>query len=182
MLQRTKYVSIVLVALMFSTSVWSAVTSDTTVVGMTINGEIPGSTLRFPEGDTARIHVKNWMNVPSSDHLHGLLVPPNMDSVPYISVPPIEPGATFTYEFPLRQAGTYWYHSHSSLQEQTGLYGSIVIEPKGGDVRYPNLRDAVVLLSDWTNTNPHEVLRTLRSGNEFFGIRKRSAQSIFWCR
>lgn len=193
MLQHKKDIFIFILALMFSTSVWSAVTSyslnigeeevtvtpGATVMGMTINGEMPGPTLRFTKGDTARIHVKNSMDAPSSIHWHGLLVPPNMDGVPYISFPPIEPGATFTYEFPIRQAGTYWYHSHSGLQEQTGLYGSIVIEPKGGDARYPNLRDAVVLLSDWTNTNPHEVLRTLRSGNEFYGIRKRSAQSIF---
>jgi FtsP/CotA-like multicopper oxidase with cupredoxin domain len=149
------------------------------VEGMTINGAIPGPTLRFTEGDIARIHVENTMDTPSSIHWHGLLVPPNMDGVPFISFPPIEPGATFTYEFPIRQSGTYWYHSHSGLQEQTGLYGSIVIEPKDGDPRYPNLRDAVVLLSDWTNANPHEVLRTLRSGNEFYGVRKRSAQSIF---
>ncbi|MGZ0708778.1 multicopper oxidase domain-containing protein [Coraliomargarita sp. W4R53] len=151
---------------------------EQSVTGMTINGSIPGPTLRFTEGDTARIHVRNTMATPSSIHWHGLLVPPNMDGVPFISFPPIEPDTTFIYEFPIRQSGTYWYHSHSGLQEQTGIYGSIAIEPKGGDARYPGLRDAVVLLSDWTDMEPHEVIRTLHSGNEFFSVKKRSAQSI----
>ena len=100
-----------------------------TFEGMTINGGIPGPTLRFREGDTARILVHNHMSVATSIHWHGVLVPPNMDGVPYISFPPIQPGTTFTYEFPIRQSGTYWYHSHSNLQEQSGVYGSIVIEP-----------------------------------------------------
>ena len=101
-----------------------------TAEGMTINGSIPGPTLRFKEGDTARILVHNRMSVATSIHWHGLLVPPDMDGVPYISFPPIQPGTTFTYEFPIRQSGTYWYHSHSNLQEQSGVYGSIVIEPQ----------------------------------------------------
>ena len=86
-----------------------------TADGMTINGGIPGPTLRFKEGDTARIHVHNRMSVPTSIHWHGVLVPPNMDGVPNISFPPIQPDTTFTYEFPIRQSGTYWYHSHSNL-------------------------------------------------------------------
>jgi FtsP/CotA-like multicopper oxidase with cupredoxin domain len=94
--------------------------------GMTIDRGIPGPTLRFKEGDYARIHVHNEMSVETSIHWHGLLVPPNMDGVPNISFPPIKPGNTFTYEFPIRQSGTYWYHSHTSLQEQSGVYGSIL--------------------------------------------------------
>ncbi len=148
------------------------------VSGMTINGGIPGPTLHFTEGDVARIHVTNTMAAPSSIHWHGLLVPNGMDGVPYITYPPIAPGTTFTYEFPLRQSGTYWYHSHSSLQEQSGVYGSIVITPRGGDPRFPGLQEHVVLLSDWTDENPHEVMRTLRSGNEYYSLRKRSGQSI----
>jgi FtsP/CotA-like multicopper oxidase with cupredoxin domain len=101
-----------------------------TVTGMTINGGIPGPTLRFTEGDTAVMHVTNSMDVPTSIHWHGLLVPPDMDGVPFISFPPIKPGTTFTYRFPIRQTGTYWYHSHSGLQEQRGLFGAIVILPK----------------------------------------------------
>ncbi|MBM4315633.1 MAG: copper oxidase, partial [Deltaproteobacteria bacterium] len=98
--------------------------------GMTLNGGIPGPTLRFREGDLARIRVRNLMDEDTSIHWHGLLVPPDMDGVPYLSFPPIGPGATFTYEFPIRQSGTYWYHSHTRLQEQSGLYGAIVIEPR----------------------------------------------------
>jgi FtsP/CotA-like multicopper oxidase with cupredoxin domain len=116
---------------------------------MTINGGIPGPTLRFREGDIARIRVHNKMSVETSIHWHGLLVPPGMDGVPYVSFPPIKAGATFTYEFPIRQSGTYWYHSHTSLQEQSGVYGSIVIEN-----------------------------RTLKRGSEWFATQKGSGQSI----
>jgi len=145
--------------------------------GMTVNGGIPGPTLRFKEGDFARIRVKNTMGVDTSIHWHGLLVPPGMDGVPNISFPPIRPGSTFTYEFPIRQSGTYWYHSHTSLQEQSGVYGSIVIEP-GQPGKKTDL-DHVVLLSDWTDQDPHEVNRTLKRGSEWFALEKGSAQSIF---
>ncbi|MBU4295909.1 MAG: multicopper oxidase domain-containing protein [Proteobacteria bacterium] len=144
---------------------------------MTINGSIPGPVLRFREGDLARIHVSNRMDVETSIHWHGILVPPGMDGVPNISFPPIAPGATFTYEFPIRQSGTYWYHSHSGLQEQRGVYGSIVIEPPVP--RFQPDRDYVLLLSDWTDEDPHQVLRTLKRGSEWFALEKGSAQSIF---
>lgn len=144
--------------------------------GMTINGGIPGPALRFKEGDTARIHVHNRMSVETSIHWHGLLVPPGMDGVPYISFPPIRPGTTFTYEFPIRQSGTYWYHSHTSLQEQSGVYGSIVIEPLHGHSQAD--RDYIILLSDWTDENPHTVNRTLKRGSEWFALEKGSSQSI----
>ncbi len=145
--------------------------------GMTINGGIPGPTLRFKEGDTALIKVHNKMTVETSIHWHGLLVPPGMDGVPNISFPPIETGTSFTYEFPIRQSGTYWYHSHTSLQEQRGVYGSIVIEPRQKHLHTD--RDYVVLISDWTDENPHEVLRTLKRGSEWYSIQKGSGQSIF---
>ncbi|MDH4267342.1 MAG: multicopper oxidase domain-containing protein, partial [Deltaproteobacteria bacterium] len=146
------------------------------VKGMTVNGGIPGPTLRFKEGDMARIHVHNKMSVETSIHWHGILVPPNMDGVPYISFPPIQPGTTFTYEFPIRQSGTYWYHSHTSLQEQSGVYGSIVIQPLQNRLHVD--RDYVILLSDWTNENPHDVNRTLKRGSEWYALEKGSAQSI----
>ena len=146
------------------------------VVAMTINGGIPGPTLRFTEGDTAVIRVHNTMDVPTSIHWHGLLLPPGMDGVPYISFPPIEAGTTFTYRFPIRQTGTYWYHSHSGLQEQRGLFGAIVILPK--ERNHGEDKDRVVVLSDWTNRNPKEILRDLRRGSEFFGVRKKTAQSV----
>jgi CopA family copper-resistance protein len=144
--------------------------------GMTINGGIPGPTLHFKEGDIARINVHNKMSVETSIHWHGVLVPPDMDGVPYISFPPIEPDTTFTYEFPIRQSGTYWYHSHTSLQEQSGVYGAIVIERRQNGPK-PD-RDYVVLLSDWTDEDPHEVIRTLKRGSEWYAIQKGSGQSI----
>lgn len=144
--------------------------------GMMINEEIPGPVLHFTEGDIARIKVRNLMDVPTSIHWHGLLVPPGMDGVPLISFPPIEPGAVFTYKFPIRQAGTYWYHSHSGLQEQRGVYGSIVIQPAG---KKPTMREEVVLFSDWTSEDPNEVHRTLKRGSEWYAVEKGSAQSIF---
>ncbi|MCF8099864.1 MAG: multicopper oxidase domain-containing protein, partial [Desulfarculaceae bacterium] len=126
--------------------------TGTPVEAMTVNHHIPGPTLRFVEGDTARIQVQNKMDVDTSIHWHGLLVPPGMDGVPEISFPPIAPGTTFTYEFPIRQSGTYWYHSHSRLQEQRGVYGSIVIEPK--EAKPVADRELVVVLSDWTDDGP----------------------------
>jgi len=147
------------------------------VWGMTINGGIPGPTLRFRDGDIALIRVHNKMGVETSIHWHGLLVPPDMDGVPYVSFPPIMAGATFTYEFPIRQSGTYWYHSHTSLQEQSGVYGSIVIEPTGKSGPKPD-RDYVLMLSDWTDEDPHEVIRTLKRGSEWYSIQKGSGQSI----
>jgi CopA family copper-resistance protein len=147
------------------------------VKAMTVNGGIPGPTLRFAVGDTARILVRNQMEVTTSIHWHGVLVPPGMDGVPNVSFPPIAPGTTFTYEFPIRHAGTYWYHSHSGLQEQRGVYGSLVLEPQ--EELYPADRDEVVLFSDWTDEDPHTVLRTLKRGSEWYALEKGSAQSIF---
>lgn len=143
---------------------------------MTVNGGIPGPVLRFREGDTARIHVHNAMDEDTSIHWHGLLVPPGMDGVPYVSFPPIAPHSTFTYEFPIRQSGTYWYHSHTRLQEQRGVYGAIVILPRDGEAEED--RDHAVVLSDWTGQDPDGVLRTLRSGNHYYAIAKGSGQSV----
>jgi CopA family copper-resistance protein len=143
---------------------------------MTVNGAIPGPVLRFCEGDLARIRVRNGMPVDTSIHWHGILVPPGMDGVPMISFPPIAPGETFTYEFPIRQNGTYWYHSHTELQEQNGVYGAIVIDPAVPSPRAD--REYVILLSDWTDADPHQVLRTLKRGSEWFALEKGSAQSL----
>ncbi len=100
------------------------------VMAMTLNGGIPGPTLEFTEGDTLRVTFNNHMETESSIHWHGLLLPNDQDGVPYLTTPPIKPGTSFTYEFPLIQSGTYWYHSHTGLQEQRGVYGSIVIHPR----------------------------------------------------
>lgn len=146
------------------------------VRAMTLNSGIPGPVLYFKEGDIARIHVKNEMKVETSIHWHGMLVPPNMDGVPFISFLPIQPDETFDYEFPIRQSGTYWYHSHTMLQEQRGVYGAIVIHPKEGEEKYD--RDHVIVLSDWADQNPHNVLHTLKRGSEWFSIQKGTAQSL----
>ena len=117
------------------------------VMGMAINNSIPGTTLRFTEGEYAKIYVTNHMDVETSVHWHGLLLPNFYDGVPYLNTPPIPAGETFTYEFALKQSGTYWYHSHTMLQEQSGVYGSIIIEPKEKNLDYDNDLVIVVCLS-----------------------------------
>jgi FtsP/CotA-like multicopper oxidase with cupredoxin domain len=146
------------------------------VEAMTINGSIPGPTLKFREGDLARINVRNEMDVETSIHWHGILLPNLQDGAPYLTTPPIMPGAAFTYEFPIKQSGTYWYHSHTGLQEQRGVYGSIVIEPEETSVIVDI--DYVVVFSDWTDENLDEVLRTLKSGNDYYSLKKGSMQSL----
>tara|TARA_R110001632_G_scaffold226124_1_gene359548 strand:+ start:11238 stop:13568 length:2331 start_codon:yes stop_codon:yes gene_type:complete len=140
------------------------------VKGMTINGSIPGPTLEFTEGEYAVIYVKNEMKEETSIHWHGLLLPNFYDGVPYLNTPPIEPGHTLKYEFALKQSGTYWYHSHTMLQEQSGVYGSFIIKPKEKTLEYD--KELVLMLSDWTNEKPMQVLRNLKRGNEWYGIRK----------
>lgn len=143
---------------------------------MTINGSLPGPTLRFTEGDDAVMRVRNDLREDTSIHWHGLLVPNDQDGVPHVNMAPIKPGETRVYRFRLRQSGTYWYHSHSVLQEQLGIYGAIVITPKGGE-RIKASRDEVVMLSDWTDEKPYDVLTQLRAGREWQGIKKGTAQS-----
>lgn len=148
-----------------------------TVKAITVNGQLPAPTLRFTEGDHAVIRVHNQMDVETSIHWHGILLPNAMDGVPFVTFPPIAAGQTFTYEFDLRQSGTYWYHSHTMLQEQRGLYGSLVIAPQD-EGRFDRLRDHVVLLSDWTDEDESSVLHTLKRGSEWYSIRKGSGQSV----
>ena len=147
------------------------------VKAMALNDSIPGPTLRFREGDVARIRFKNSMDVATSVHWHGVLLPYRQDGVPYVSNPPIEPGETKTFEFTIKQAGTYWFHSHTGLQEQRGVYGSIVITPKKGE-RVSSDQDEVIVLSDWTDENPDEILRTLKSGSDYFSLQKGTMQSL----
>ncbi|MES2659712.1 MAG: multicopper oxidase domain-containing protein [Verrucomicrobiota bacterium] len=145
---------------------------------LTINGGIPGPTLRFREGDFARIRVHNDLsNETTSTHWHGLLLPNKEDGVPHITTPPILPGQTHTFGFTLKHGGTYWYHSHTHLQEQSGVYGGIVVEPRGGE-RIKADRDQVLVLSDWTDTDPHEVMRMLMRGSDYFALMRRNSQSI----
>ncbi|MDN6280875.1 MAG: multicopper oxidase domain-containing protein [Psychroflexus sp.] len=140
------------------------------VKGMTVNGTIPGPTLEFTEGEYAVIYVKNEMSVETSVHWHGMLLPNFMDGVPYLTTPPIQPGTTFKYEFPIKQNGTYWYHSHTMFQEQSGVFGSLLINPKEKTLDYD--KDLVLMLSDWTNEKPKNVLRNLKRGNEWYQMKK----------
>ena len=140
------------------------------VKGMTVNGTIPGPTLNFVEGEYAVILVTNNMSVETSVHWHGMILPNFYDGVPYVSTPPIMPGQTMRYEFSIKQSGTYWYHSHTMLQEQSGVFGSIVIQPKQSTLDYD--KDLVLMLSDWTNEKPRDVQRTLKRGSEWYGIKK----------
>ncbi len=144
---------------------------------MAINGSIPGPILRFVEGDFAVVNVRNDLHEETSIHWHGLLVPNDQDGVPHVNMAPIQPGETREYRFPLRQSGTYWYHSHSVLQEQLGIYGAIVISPKAGE-RVPSDRDVVAVLSDWTDEKPFSALTQLRAGREWQQIKKGTAQSV----
>jgi CopA family copper-resistance protein len=146
------------------------------VMGMTINGSIPGPVLEFTEGEYAVIYVKNNMDVETSIHWHGLLLPNFYDGVPYLTTPPIEPGHTLKYEFAIKQSGTYWYHGHTLLQEQIGVFGSFVIHPKKETLEYD--KELVLMLSDWTNENPMNVLRNLKRGNEWYNIRKGTATPL----
>ena len=140
------------------------------VKGMTVNGTIPGPTLEFTEGEYAVIYVKNEMSVETSVHWHGIIIPNFYDGVPYLTTPPIRTGETFKYEFPITQNGTYWYHSHTMLQEQSGVFGSLLINPKEKTLEYD--KDLVLMLSDWTNEKPMNILRNLKRGNEWYGMKK----------
>lgn len=140
---------------------------------MTINGSIPGPLLEFTEGDLAIINVINKMNVETSIHWHGLILPNFFDGVPYLTTPPIKPNSSFQYRIPINQSGTYWYHSHTMLQEQKGVFGSIVIQPKVKTLQYD--KELVIVLSDWTNEKPINILRNLKRGNEWYQIKKKTA-------
>jgi len=140
---------------------------------VTINGTVPGPLLRLREGEDVIIRVRNDLPEDTSIHWHGLLVPPEMDGVPGVSFPGIKAGTTFEYRFPVKQYGTYWYHSHSGLQEQLGHYGPLIIEPADG---YPYRfdREYVVVLSDWTFENPYRVLDKLKKQGNYYNANRRT--------
>ena len=139
-----------------------------------INGQIPGPTLFFTEGDTAEIHVHNRMHHETSIHWHGLLLPNEQDGVPYLTTAPIGGMSTHVYKFPIRQSGTYWYHSHTMLQEQSGMYGAFVIHKKD---KPATLHEEVLLLSDWSDENPHQIERSLHQATDWYAIKKKATQN-----
>jgi CopA family copper-resistance protein len=144
------------------------------IKALTVNGFVPGPTLYFTLGDTAVIRVHNQIKKEeTSVHWHGILLPNEQDGVPNLTTAPIKPGTTHTFKFPLIQTGTYWFHSHTSLQEQVGTYGSIVIYP-------PNFvkgNEKVILLSDWIDQKPYQVFRNLKRASDWYGVRKDAVQS-----
>jgi len=150
-----------------------------TVNKITVNGTIPGPTLRFTDGEDIIINVTNKLKEDTSVHWHGLLLPGEMDGVPGLNgFPGIKPDETFTYKFKARQDGTYWYHSHSMGQEQDGLYGSIVISPKGRDPVQAD-RDYVVLLSDFHNEDSDEIMANLKMNSEYYQYDRRTIGDFF---
>ena len=144
----------------------------------TINGSIPAPTLRWREGDTVTLRVSNRLREATSIHWHGILLPHQMDGVPGISYPGIALGETFTYRFKVKQHGTYWYHSHSGMQEQTGMYGAIVIEPSGGETIRAD-RDFIVQLSDWTDEDPMRVFAKLKTQSDYYNFNQPTAAGFF---
>lgn len=146
---------------------------------LSINGQIPAPTLEFTEGDEAEIVVHNELaNQEASIHWHGVLLPNDMDGVPYLNTPPIPAKSQLTFRFPIRQSGTYWYHSHTGLQEQKGLFGALVFQPRTKNLNLPKFdRELVLVLSDWTDENPDQVLKNLRKSGDYFSYKKKSVRS-----
>lgn len=148
------------------------------IPGFAINGSVPAPTLRFTEGEELTINVTNRLDEDTSIHWHGFVLPFDQDGVPGMSFPGIAPGETFTYRFIAPKAGTYWYHSHSGLQEGAGMYGAIVIEPRGREpFRYD--RDYVVVLSDWHEDSPMQVFRNLKRSPDHYNAIQRTAGEFF---
>jgi len=144
----------------------------------TVNGSLPAPTLRWREGDTVTIRVKNRLNETTSIHWHGIILPFQMDGVPGISFAGIPPGETFTYRFKVQQSGTYWYHSHSGMQEATGVYGAIIIDPAQTDSIRAD-REHVVQLSDWTDEDPMRVLAKLKMQGDYYNYNQPTAVDFF---
>jgi len=146
-----------------------------------VNGQIPMPTLTFTEGDIAEIHVYNHLKESTSLHWHGLYLPNKEDGVPYLTQMPIEAGAEFVYRFPIIQSGTHWYHSHSGLQEQIGMYGSLVLKKKADDKTFRNGIDDIpqvpIILSEWSDYKPENVHRMLHNASDWFAIKKGTTQS-----
>ena len=144
----------------------------------TVNGSLPAPTLRWREGDTVTIRVTNRLGVSTSIHWHGIILPYQMDGVPGVSFNGIAPGESFVYRFTVGQSGTYWYHSHSGFQEQTGIYGTIIVEPAGGEGIRAD-RDYVVQLSDWTDEDPLTVFAKLKKQSDYYNFIEPTAPDFF---
>ena len=144
---------------------------------ITINGQMPGPLIRLKEGQRAKLNVTNRLSEDTSIHWHGIILPENMDGVPGVSFEGIKPGRTFKYRYDVEQNGTYWYHSHSGLQEQLGHLGPLVIEPKDGDIGAD--REHTIILSDWTFEDPDTVFRNLKAAEGYYNYQKRTIFETF---
>ena len=140
---------------------------------LAINGSIPAPILTFTEGDTAEIYLHNMLQTETSLHWHGIILPNRADGVPYLTTSKIPAGTTHLYKFPIVQNGTYWYHSHTKLQEQAGMYGALILKKRNE----PAIKTYPIILSDWTDEKPSEVQRRLHAGTDWYAIKKGSTQS-----
>ena len=179
-----------LMVMLFSTSaVWAKVIeyeldvdyktvnfTGQSIQAMTVGGTLPAPTLEATVGDTLRVTFHNKLDVETSVHWHGILLPNDQDGVPYLTAPPIAAGASLTYEYPIIHHGTYWYHSHTGLQEQRGVYGALVFHPKQGEQVEAD-HDVVVVLSDWTDEDPNQVMHNLKKSDDYYALKKDSVQS-----
>ncbi len=155
----------------------SFTTGGKTGHAFTVNGTVPAPLIRLKEGQNVRLHVTNTLDEDTSIHWHGLLVPFQYDGVPGVSFPGIRPRETFTYEFPIRQAGTYWYHSHSNMQEAMGQFGPLIIDPAGADpVAYD--REHVLVLSDWSFIHTHKLMTRLKQAGGYFNRQKQTVGGL----
>jgi CopA family copper-resistance protein len=143
-----------------------------------VNGSVPAPILRLREGNTVTLNVTNRLRETSSIHWHGILLPNPMDGVPGLTFASIAPGETFTYRFPIKQAGTYWYHSHSGMQEQTGLYGPLILEPREKEP-YIYDREYIVMLSDWTDEDPMTIVSNLKEQSDYYNFQQRTPADFF---
>ncbi len=147
-------------------------------IATTVNDSLPAPILHWKEGDTVSVTVKNNLAVDTSIHWHGIILPSPMDGVPGLSFKGIKPGETFQYQFKLQQSGTYWYHSHSGFQEQTGLFGAIIITPKTPEP-FDYDRDYVVMLSDWSDENPESIYANLKKQGHIYNTHERTVVDLF---
>ncbi|MGM0450282.1 MAG: copper resistance system multicopper oxidase, partial [Pseudomonadota bacterium] len=145
---------------------------------ITVNGSLPAPLIRLREGREAVLRVTNKLDEPTSIHWHGILLPFEMDGVPGVSFEGIAPGETFEYRYPVRQSGTYWYHSHSGLQEQLGHYGPLIVDPEEPEP-FEHDREYVIVLSDWTFNDPAEVMRKLKVAEGYYNYNKRTVSDFF---
>lgn len=143
---------------------------------LAINNQIPAPTIEATVGDILEVTFHNKMDVETSIHWHGVLLPNNQDGVPHLTTPPIAPHSSFTYRYTITHHGTYWYHSHTGLQEQRGVYGALVFRPQEGE-RMPADKDYTLILSDWTNESPDQVLANLKKDGDYYALKKQAVQS-----